>query len=423
MTSPREWWRRAAAAIKDRQSLYLTRLITGSSRFRNAELEAAVIRATSHDDRSVDYKNAARVFAWARTSPSFLLPVMWALARRAARTRSWPVALKTLMLIHGILMRSDSEPVDSKVGRLPFDLSEFKDRSSSPAKASAFSAFVRAYFNFLDSRSVFAGLEYDLTDEDQLLDRVHKLQLLLDLLMQIRPYGNGMEVGLVLEAMNCVLIEIFEVYSQICKGVASFLVNVFGSDHNPKSEFCLNECGNLSPKAKMRTGIVGVRVLRKATEQSSQLSAYFELCRSLGVLNAAELPEVEKIPEEDIQDLEMLLLGEAEEEEERREIESPVQQELEYLEVSPGAQLIETPVEQTQGEEGRAVMSEEWVIFEDDLNERQCHFGKEKSEEGFLVDNFSVQAGKPWRSSPWPSLMSPSGGMPFANNRNLIELI
>lgn len=321
-------------------------------------------------------------------------------------------------------MRSDSEHVDSKVGRLPFDLSEFKDRSSSPAKASAFSAFVRAYFNFLDSRSVFAGLEYDLSDENQLLDRVQKLQLLLDFLMQIRPYGDGMEVGLVLEAMNCVLIEIFEVYSQICKGVASFLVNVFGSDHNLKSEFCLNECGNLSPEAKMRRGIIGVKVLRKATEQSSQLSAYFELCRSLGVLNAAELPEVEKIPEEDIQDLEMLLLGEAEEEEEeRREIESPVEQELEYLMVSPRAQLIETPVGQIHGEEGREGISEEWVIFEDDQNERQCLFGKEKSEEGFLLDNFSVQAGNPRRSPPWPSLMNPSRGMPFANNGNLIELI
>jgi ANTH domain len=431
MTSTREWWRRAAAAMKDRQSIYLTRLVTGSSRFRNAELEAAVIRATSHDDRSVDYKNAARVFAWARTSPSFLLPVMWALARRAARTRSWPVALKTLMLIHGILMRSDSEHVNSKVGRLPFDLSEFRDRTSSPAKASAFSAFVRAYFNFLDSRSVFAALEYDLTDEDQLLDRVHKLQWLLDLLMQIRPYGDGMEVGLVLEAMNCVLIEIFEVYSQICKGIASFLIGVFRSKHNPMLNFCLNEFCNLSPEARRRRGIVGVRVLRKATKQSSQLLAYCELCRSLGVLNAAELPEVEKIPEEDLHELEMLLLGESEEEAERSKFEqqeletldvSPTQQVLEALDIGSSAQIIETPMEHTRGGESRTVMSNEWVIFEDQ-NERQRHYGKEKNEEGLLVNKISVQAGKPWPSPRWPSLISPSGGMPFASNGNLIELI
>ncbi|KAJ1701515.1 hypothetical protein LUZ63_001294 [Rhynchospora breviuscula] len=406
MASPREWWRRAAAAIKDRQSLYLTHLITGSSRFRNPQLEAAVIRATSHDDRSVDYKNAARVFAWARTSPSFLLPVMWALARRAARTRSWPVALKALMLVHGILMRSDSEPINVQVGRLPFDLSEFKDRSSSPAKASVFSAFIRVYFNFLDSRSVFAGLEYDPTDEDQLLDRVQHLQGLLDLLMQIRPYGDGMEVGLVLEAMNCVLIEIFEVYSQICKGIASFLVSVFGSDHHTKMEYYWNEFGNLSPEAKRRRGIVGVRVLRKAIEQSEQLSTYFELCRSLGVMNAAELPEVEKIPEEDVHDLQMLLLGEIEEEE-RREYEDSVEQELEALDVSPETQLIDIPEEQTMEEERSKVVSKEWVIFE----------------EGCLENNFSVGAEKLWPAPPWPSLINASGGMPFVNNGNLIELI
>lgn len=49
------------------------------------------------------------------------------------------------------------------------------------------------------------------------------------LLMQIRPYGDNMERGLILEAMDCVVIEIFEVYSQICTGIARFLVVVLGS--------------------------------------------------------------------------------------------------------------------------------------------------------------------------------------------------
>jgi hypothetical protein len=38
-----------------------------------------------------------------------------------------------------------------------------------------------------------------------------------------------MERGLILEAMDCVVIEIFEVYSQICTGIARFLVVVLGS--------------------------------------------------------------------------------------------------------------------------------------------------------------------------------------------------
>ncbi|PKU64430.1 hypothetical protein MA16_Dca018992 [Dendrobium catenatum] len=52
--------------------------------------------------------------------------------------------------------------------------------------------------------------------------------------------------------------------------------------------------------------MAGMRVLRRAAEHSVQLSSYFSLYRSLGVLNAAEIPPVESIPEEDICDLEAL---------------------------------------------------------------------------------------------------------------------
>nr|CAB3472281.1 unnamed protein product [Digitaria exilis] len=75
-----QWWRRAAAAVKDRRSLYLTRVATlqpaaGSSSGVAASLQpslklvAAVICATRHDDRSMDYGSAVRVFALARASP------------------------------------------------------------------------------------------------------------------------------------------------------------------------------------------------------------------------------------------------------------------------------------------------------------------------------------------------------------------
>ncbi|PKU86823.1 Putative clathrin assembly protein [Dendrobium catenatum] len=57
-----------------------------------------------------------------------------------------------------------------------------------------------------------------------------KMQDLLELLMQIQPYDDRMEVGLILEVMNCVIIEIFEIYSYICRGITGFLVDVLGSD-------------------------------------------------------------------------------------------------------------------------------------------------------------------------------------------------
>ncbi|WVZ65147.1 hypothetical protein U9M48_014558 [Paspalum notatum var. saurae] len=129
MTSVRQWWRRAAAALKDRRSLLLARLRPRrAGSWHHRELEACVIRATSHDDRWMDYRSAARVFAWVRASPSSPRHVMSALARRARRTRCWVVALKSLMIAHGLLLRSGLPP---RAGRIPFELANFRDRSSS----------------------------------------------------------------------------------------------------------------------------------------------------------------------------------------------------------------------------------------------------------------------------------------------------
>ncbi|XP_066331270.1 putative clathrin assembly protein At1g25240 [Miscanthus floridulus] len=383
MTTARQWWRRAAAAVKDRRSLYLTRVAVLRPRpasgvaaaLRSPELEAAVILATSHDERSVDYGSAARVLALARASPPALQLLMWELARRAGRTRCWAVALKALMLAHGLLLRSDAAPRAARLGRVPFDLADFRDRSSPPSKSSGFSAFVRAYFRFLDTRSLFAAQELDddagsgsgggeAADdgEDARLDRVAKQQHLLDLLMQIRPYGDGMEQGLILEAMDCVVIEIFEVYSQICTGIARFLVAVLGSaPTTPRPR-----PGETLAAARRRRGVQGMRVLRKAAEQSAQLSSYFDLCRSLGVLNAAEFPAVERVPDDDIRDLEKIIMNHVVEESGKEE-----EKETKALVVA---------VEETRPA-SKTVVTKEWVVFDDDDNAaagggaRPGHFG------------------------------------------------
>ncbi|KAI0513553.1 hypothetical protein KFK09_009578 [Dendrobium nobile] len=113
-----------------------------------------------------------------------------------------------------------------------------------------------------------------------------KIQDLLELLMQIRPYDDGMEVGLILEAMNCVIIEIFEIYSCICRGIARFLVDVLGSDVPDSSALHTTAASSKEKMAvpseeQKRLGMAGMRVLCRDAEQSVQLSSYFSLCRSL----------------------------------------------------------------------------------------------------------------------------------------------
>ncbi|KAG0543936.1 hypothetical protein BDA96_02G231900 [Sorghum bicolor] len=309
-SSMRQWWRRAAAALKDRRSLLLARLRPRRAG-HHRELEAAVIRATSHEDRWMDYRSAARVFAWARSSPSCLRPAMCALARRARRTRCWVVALKSLMVAHGILLRSGLAPSAARAGRVvPFELADFRDRSSfsssSAARSLAFSAFVRAYFRFLDYRSHLAA-QVDTDGDDAankcsddpqtaFLDRIAKKQFLLDLLLQIRPYGDGMEVPLVLEAMDCALIEIFQVYGEICTGIARFLVSGV-------------QCRPAKPTMDKAATAEGVKVLWRAVEQGAQLSSYFDLCRGLGVANARKLPAAfVRLKDDDVRDLERILM-------------------------------------------------------------------------------------------------------------------
>uniref|UniRef100_A0ACD5ZUE8 Uncharacterized protein n=1 Tax=Avena sativa TaxID=4498 RepID=A0ACD5ZUE8_AVESA len=388
MTTARKWWRRAAAAVKDRRSLYLTRVValrpsTGPV-IRNPELEAAVIRATSHDERAVDYRGAARVFALARASPPDMQPLMFALARRAGRTRCWAVALKALMLAHGLLLRSDLAPRAARLGRVPFDLADFRDRSATSSNSSGFSAFVRAYFRFLDTRSLFAAQEIDggndddEDDDDARLDRVTKRQHLLELLMQIRPYGDGMEENLVLEAMDCVVIEIFEVYSQVCTGIARFLVSVLGSaPTTPRPR-----AGETVEMARRRRGIQGMRVLRKAAEQSAQLSSYLELCRSLGVLNATEFPAVERVPEDDIRDLEKLIMTHAEDSSKVEDNEAKALVAMEKASVP-----------------SNAVVTRDWVVFDEGEGEGNAGAGAGERQ-GYFGNYVNPFVAAPWGSVP-----------------------
>ncbi|XP_066160441.1 uncharacterized protein [Oryza sativa Japonica Group] len=229
MGSFRQWWRRVAAAVKDRRSVLLAR----------------------GDPRDEPRRAVGG------------LP-----ERRAG------VPVGADLAVAGAAHR-----VGARAARTADALADFRDRSAPRGKSPAFSAFVRAYFRFLNYRSLLAAEEDIAGDGDDhcvaRLERITKLQFLLELLLQIRPYCDGMEVPLVLEAMDCALIEILQVYGEICTGVARFLVGV--------------PAPTTRPRQTKSTAAAGIKVLRKAAEKSAQLSSYFELCRSLGVVNVREL--------------------------------------------------------------------------------------------------------------------------------------
>ncbi|XP_028767061.1 putative clathrin assembly protein At1g25240 isoform X2 [Neltuma alba] len=216
---------------------------------------------------------------------------------RMQKTRSWVVALKGLMLMHGIYCCDLA--IVQKMDRLPFDLTNFRDEHVSQDKAWAYNAFVRSYFAYLDQKSAFISMEFQKKSkrgkksEDTLMEELEKLQAmqdLIDMLLQVKPDYASSHNGLILEAMDCVIVELFDVYGKFCKGIARALLRIY-------------DIGG-----KMEAG-AGLTVLQKAATQSGHLSAYFDFCREIGVLNASQCPQMERFPDGCIKDLERIFNG------------------------------------------------------------------------------------------------------------------
>ncbi|KAI3816438.1 hypothetical protein L1987_16136 [Smallanthus sonchifolius] len=253
--------KRVSDALKDAGSLVIVNL-TPRSTYRNPEIEAVVIKVTSHNNSHIDYRSAQRIFAWIHVSGHYVGPVLSALSTRMERTHSWTVALKGLMLLHGIM--SCKSPTVQKIGHLPFDLSRTE-------------------------RSLRKGIKENPKKSSMMQDLVwlENLQGLLDMLLEIKPQREKMMNVLVLEAMDCIVIEIFDIYSRICNGIAAVLVRVYSIG---------------KPKARMAFSI-----LQKAAVQANHLSLYIHFCRDFGVAKASESPKIVHINEHDIRALDQVI--------------------------------------------------------------------------------------------------------------------
>ncbi|MED6193647.1 hypothetical protein PIB30_021623 [Stylosanthes scabra] len=339
-------WQKASGAIKDRKSIWTAKLLHNGP-YQNPIFEAVVIKATSHDELCIDCKNVQRVFQWLRTSPLHLKPLLFALSFRMDKTKNWVVAIKGLMLMHGVFCTNI--PAVQKMGRLPFDFSNFSDGYLHPSKAWGYNSFVRAYFAYLDQRSGFVSSEFkrlsmknnknkkDVSEVDETLmeelNKLHKFQALIDSLLHIKPRNESMkENGLILEAMDCVIVEIFDVYSKFCKIMANVLMRIYDVGGRDEAAMAL-------------------KVLQKASSQGDDLSSYFQFCKVIGVLNASQCPRIERISDEDIQDLERIISGDMDNK---------------VFEENDNMAIVVRDI--SSMEKGlKTVITEQWEVFDDDV--------------------------------------------------------
>lgn len=243
-------------------------------------------------------------------------------------------------------------PCIKEIGRLPFDLSNFKDGHSSLAKTWSYNSFVRTYYAFLDQKST---LIFQHTEEKrermtmkQELVLLQKLQALVDLLMQIKPQSRAASDPLVLEAMDAIIIEIFDIYSRICKGIAIVLINIYSAN---KDE-----------------AIMALKVVQKATLQGEELSLYFDFCKEIRVVNASELPLIDKVPEEGIQELENIISGFSE----KRDVDQGIprkEDEKAIVVVTENSKAGDNEKVCVR-DQFRTIITDKWEKFEEDLVEK-----------------------------------------------------
>ncbi|CAI9755258.1 unnamed protein product [Fraxinus pennsylvanica] len=338
-------WRRASAVLKDQNSIWIARLSRRTA-LRNPDIESAVIKATNHDEFSIDIKNTDRVFKWIRLSTCHVKPLVWSISNRMEKTRSWVVALKALILMHGVI--NCNVQAVQKIGRLPFDLSDFADGHSDPGKTWAHNSFIRQYYAFLDQKSIIIYQNFEERKAQKIVSIIKELQLLqklqglLDLLMQIKPKSNATRVPLVQDAMDGIIIEIFDIYSKICRGIAIILVNIYSAN---KAE-----------------ATMALELVQKAKAQGDELSLYIKFCQQIGVVNALEFPMVEKVPEDGIEELEQIIIG-------LSESEKSVMNELGSKQQEDTSIVI---VDSENSNEGKAskkatIITDKWENFEEDL--------------------------------------------------------
>ncbi|KAF3623649.1 putative CASP-like protein-like [Capsicum annuum] len=151
-------WRKVSGLLKDQNSVWIDSLLRRTTLW-NPDIEAAVIKATSHDEFSMNMKNVDRIFRWLRLSSTNLKPLIWAISIRTEKMRSWVVAIKVVILMHGLY--STRLPCIQRIGRLTFDLSNFKDGHSRNYKMQGINVFIRSYFAFLDQKSYFLFMELE----------------------------------------------------------------------------------------------------------------------------------------------------------------------------------------------------------------------------------------------------------------------
>ncbi|XP_073287726.1 putative clathrin assembly protein At1g14910, partial [Primulina huaijiensis] len=271
------------------------------------DIDLTIVKATSHDDFPIPDRYVHQFLKTFSVSPSSNRAFSLSFSRRFAKTQSWLVALKCLVLLHRLLR---SLPDDSRLraellwARTQRLLSlypcNFQDSSSSASKY--YTAFVRSYARLLDEAITCVSpemleqsaqneetLTYKIKDVGNMIETLPQLQSLMDRCIECHPAGAPSRSFLIQSAMKHIIRDSFMCYATFKSQISIILDNLI--------------------QLPYRSSLAAFGIYKKASFQAEKLSKYHDFCKSMGYCGFYEYPLIERIPEIQIQALETFLNG------------------------------------------------------------------------------------------------------------------
>ncbi|KAK4264045.1 hypothetical protein QN277_029386 [Acacia crassicarpa] len=307
--------RQVGTALKEHSYVSYAKIVSASG---FSDINLILIKATPPDDFPLRDKYIHELLKIFSLSPSSFNSFSISFTRRFFSTGSWRVALKCLLLLHRLLR---SVPTDSPFrpeilcsrshGLLSLFPCHFRANSSS-SSAAEYTVFIRSYALlldealdsiFLDGKKLFCEAEEeeegesDETEKFQLkmkeigdmLEMLPKLQSIIDRVMGCVPMEKLTQSSIVRSAMTQIIRDSFVCYTKFRRDIVVVLDNLF--------------------KMPYENCIAAFSIYKKAAVQTSQLSQFYDWCKSKGFCGFYEYPLVDRIPLIQIQALESFLEG------------------------------------------------------------------------------------------------------------------
>ncbi|XVF03004.1 hypothetical protein REPUB_Repub04eG0223300 [Reevesia pubescens] len=300
-------FRQVFTAVKEHSSVSYAKIATTGG-FCNVDL--IIVKATAPDDLPLPDKYVHQLLKIFSISPPSSRTFSLGFTRRFGKTRSWRVALKCLLLLHRLLRSlPEDSPFRSELlwnrsnGLISLYPCRFQDVSSSNPES--YTTFIGSYAHllhealghFLLDGIVFSSEEVEMAESlpdkmkemGRMLEILPQLQGLIDLVMDCRPTGVAARSFLVKSAMKYIIRDSFICYTNFRRDGVVVLDNLFQMPY--------------------RSCIAAFEIHKKAALQANQLWEFYDWCRLMGFCGCYEYPIVDRIPQIQIQALEIFING------------------------------------------------------------------------------------------------------------------